>query len=322
MLEFLGLWLAGSLLTEGVKLSSKTLSDAIDLFQRDHRRLGWDQELTERDQRLLEALKNTSPAYWKRYILHGPLVKDRPIAIWGPSGTGKTIIADRIAGGSPKYTTQSSSTMERTKLISGWKGLNIFTAPGSGEQDKDGSTVAIKNQLIGDTPPKVFCYVVSGGYHATSASYLTGTFQRPGSQGEAVSETIEGYREKCLEEELMLLQDILKHCSGRMKTRIPVFLTIINKRDIWSAGSDSDQLISRYSGESDYTKIVKEICNCWGLGNAPAVHEVYPCYSFAGGFHPDTNIQLQALTASNAEADAMVLRALIYYHYTDGAGAA
>jgi hypothetical protein len=321
ILEFLASWLAETVLTESVKLTAGSIHQHVRDFRGNPKRYGWDKKLTERDERILDALQSTIPSTWKRVFLHGPLLAKQSIAIWGPSGTGKTLIASRLAGVLPKYAPPSSTKMEHEKIVAGWRGLNILTAPGSKEQDEEGAIAKLKNSLVSATPPKIFCFVVAGGYHATAAQSLTKTFRRPGSEGEDVAEDIEGYRETCFKEEIDMLTEIRQHCSGKMKARVPVFLTVVNKRDLWGAMDHPERILARYqSRRSSYGKIVAEICKSWGLGLSPATHEVYPAYSFAGGFHPDNSIRSRALTAEDSEADAMLLRALIYYHYSDGVG--
>ena len=321
ILEFLGMWLAETLLTEGVKLTAANIQQYVEEFRKDPKRFGWDNALTERDERILEALKNTTPSAWKKIFLRGPLLAKKSIAIWGPSGTGKSIVASRLAGSLPTYAPASSTRMEQEKIVAGWRGLNILVAPGSHEQDEEGAIAKLKAAMISTNPPQIFCFVVAGGYHATAAQSVYNTFRRPGSGGRDVAKNVEGFRKVCLAEEISMLEEIRDHCAGRMKARIPVFLTVINKRDLWSAADQAGTILSRYQGgRGRYRRTVSEICNLWALGKAPAEHDVFPSYTFAGGFHPDNQIKTRALTAADSEADAMMLRALIYYHYTEGAG--
>jgi hypothetical protein len=320
LLEVLGKFLAETLLTEGVKLTAASVQQHVADFRKDPKRYGWNETLTEREERILEALKNTIPSAWKKIFLRGPLLAKEPIAIWGPSGTGKSIVASRLAGSLPTYAPPSSTRLEQEKIVAGWRGLNILVAPGSHEQDEEGAIAKLKAAMISRKPPKIFCFVVAGGYHATAAQSLYNTFRRPDSGGDDVADDVKGFLERCLAEEVNMLEEIRDHCSGRMKARIPVFLTIINKRDLWGA-ADRAAVLKRYQNtRTQYGKIVSEICKLWGLGNAAATHETFSAYTFAGGFHPDNQIKTRALTAADSEADAMLLRALVYYHYTEGAG--
>ena len=70
--------------------------------------------------------------------------------------------------------------------------------------------------------------------------------------------------------------------------------------------------------ESEYGKLIRKLAEKWGRSQ-PAIHTVFPMYTFAGGFYPSPDsITGLVLTPENAETDAAILRGLIYYYYKDG----
>ena len=97
-LEFLAAYLASHVLDYGLSFSKKRLVEQLNGFQTDPNQYGWSTALTRQQNDLIKVLKRTKSSSWIRFFIHGPLLKDRPIAFIGPSGAGKTCIALRIAG--------------------------------------------------------------------------------------------------------------------------------------------------------------------------------------------------------------------------------
>ena len=162
--------------------------------------------LTDEQKVLLNALKNTSSNRWQSFFVRGPLMKGRPIAVIGPSGTGKSLVAQRIVGRKPTFAPDASVGVERHRWITRWQGQNVMVAPGSFIQDRSGGIHKVIDSLCSDSPPLVVCNVVASGFHATATEALRGTFLRPDSKGVAVADNLDEFLKSCLQEEASYLQ--------------------------------------------------------------------------------------------------------------------
>jgi adenylate kinase family enzyme len=317
-LEFLAGYIASKILSHGLSFARDVLTEELYKLRSNPRSVGWKSDgLTDEQQYLIEAIEKTLPITWRRHFIRGPLLKDRPIVIIGPSGVGKTLIASRIAGQKPGTVPSMSSGAERERLISGWQGNNIMVAPGSLQQDEKGGINKVIKSIRSKKSPKVVVIVVAGGYHATEAEILRNTFLRPG-EDQPVADNLDEFIEYCLKEELAYIKFFLQKTHQKIRKRIPSIVTIVNKRDLWGARRDHKRRLSRYiEDSSEYGKLIQALRSEWGL-HAPSNHDIFPVYTFGGGFHPDQSIKAKALSLEAAEADAMVLRGLIFYQYTEG----
>jgi hypothetical protein len=320
---FLSQWLAGNILNSGARTIGRVLQEKILYLQRHPGNNGWNQPLTPEQEKLLEALKATKPIVWKRWFARMRTSAQRPIVVLGPSGVGKTIVGFHLAGIKPRRAVQMSDQIELQSLVAQLKAVDIHIAPGSLIHGEGPGRVFQK--IVSDNPPKLVIIVIAGGYHATArATYIgdcnTPNYARPGSGRKALASSIEEFTKECREkEEIAFLEDLLDATKGLVRGRIPWVITVVNKRDLWQARGDSDEILKRYvDEESPYGSRLFEIRREWGLGQL-AAHDCFPAYLDDNGFTPDPKVTKRALTQADILADAMVLRALVFLRYTEGA---
>lgn len=230
--------------------------------------------------------------------------------------TGKSFIGARLAGKEPNPSQAMSSELEHDSFIAGLRRSYIVIAPGSFLHGTSG-LADLYELMKSRTPPKVICIVVADGFHATSSKLTTG-YIRPGSGGNPVAQDLNGFREYCRTEEISYLGNLLEQFSqSNLRARIPALITIANKRDLWSAANQDERIPLRYQEPaSEYGQIIERMRTYFGFDN-PSTHDIISMYTFGGGFQPNPNINARALTLGRAEADAMVLKSLIYYRYME-----
>jgi energy-coupling factor transporter ATP-binding protein EcfA2 len=314
-LSFLASYIAGKALDVTGKVSLHNLNNAIDNLKNAPDNEGWSSSSLNNEQKfLLEALKKINQPKWMGWWAKISSKTTRPIVLIGPSGSGKSRIAIMLSGGNPNSQIEQSSEAEKETILSHSKYNPIVVAPGHLSHGVTG-LAEIKSIFHSNDTPKVVCIVVCDGFHATESGTLSNSFIRPGSLGLPVADNLDDFRNKCRSEEIECLDWYLSACNS--KNRIPSIVTIVNKRDLWSS-PQSHVVPSRYTEQTtDYIKSINKLCEKWGFGQQ-STHDVIPFYCHGGGFLPQENIFSMALSIKTAQVDAMILKALLYYRYTEG----
>ncbi len=284
------------------------------------------ESLNESQEGLIKDLITTQYSLWQQplSLVPRPLLNESPIVIIGPSGVGKSMIADRLMGKEPNPSQLSSVRPElrRIKVASWPPGVKLIVAPGDWEEDSHGIKKVI-SIIASNKPPKIICLVTCYGYHATEGFLYRGTYNRPSQDDDNNAETQEEFIEKCLQEEIIYLKRFMKQMRKylenqritEIRKRIPKVLLIINKKDLWQSNHKESDVIQRYTNpDSEFGRVISNFRRMVGL-DYEASYQVFPNYTFWGGFHPDPSVKASAFTREQAEASALVLRALIYNMY-------
>jgi hypothetical protein len=314
-LAFLAEYLGSKALDLAGQVSLHRLSEALSVLEGNPTAAGWtSQTLHPEERHLLESLRLTQNPEWYGWKAKIFTETDRPVALIGPSGTGKSKIAMRLSGSDPNVQTAQSSHAEHSRVLAYSRFCPIIVAPGHSTHGVAG-LAKVKEVFEGKHPPKVVCVVVCDGFHATETDIFVGTYGRPGSLGAPVANDLEGFLDHCHGEEKESLRWYLESC--KVAHRIPSLITIVNKRDLWGR-RQIQRVPERYTkAEGDYQKAITELANKWGFGQ-PSTHDLFPLYCHGGGFLPNEDLSASALTNRTAQADAAVLQALLYYRYTEG----
>ncbi len=338
LLAFLQKWLAQKIQRFGVERGATSVEEAIAELLADPAKAGCTLTLGEAEKALLAALKEVNRAKKPFLSLFGR--QDRGIAILGPSGAGKTVIADRLRDAtslrvdravhwSPRERPRSSIHLERSRTVARGQILPVLTVPGTQVQSRDGWERLARVFLA--TPPQVVVITVAGGFLATADRDLEGTFRRPNST--KVLASFEDYLRACRNEEARHIQEFMnfvrderKKVLGRetitdddvLTTRIRSFVTVVNKRDLWGIDAKGRLAEAYRDPFSEYGRALNRLRRNWGPGDG-STHDVLPMFTFGGGFHPYAEARGLMLTEAHAAADALLLKALILYRF-GGAG--
>ncbi len=314
-LTFLASYVAGKALDLVGRVSQASLDDALSALEADPLQANWTSpELSVEQKRLLLAVRNIQNPRWWGWMAKMALVPKRSMALIGPSGTGKSRIALRLANRDPNLQLGQSRDIEDDRLLFHSRYCPILVAPGSTSHGVEG-LAEIKRQFESDEPPKVVCVVVSDGFHATESDILAGTFARPDSMDDPVPSNLDEFLEYCRGEEIKSLLWYLRSCEVRH--RIPSIITLVNKRDLWGLTHES-MIPNRYTDlQSEYCKLISNLAENWGFGQ-PSTHEQFPFYCHGGGFLPKEDLAALALTPRTAMADTLIFQALLFYRYTEG----
>ena len=312
--------------------SFRSISAKIDVLLKDPSKAGWSgPELSEDDRKLVSALGHVSQNYldWA-YAYIQP--STRPIAVIGASGAGKSHIAARFIGETPRSDITFDHDYEVQSSIANKKWIRVFVAPGDFKHGADGIT-KVSEQFVDKRSPFIVCNVVANGWLATVDEAYLNTYQRPRTAKKRVAKTLKEFVHHNREEEINYLTKFFESCEQRglaqKQQTIPVtptrvFLTIINKRDLWGKTERQTERVIRYysSERSAYGKEMKIVRDSWGADDrnvhGRSIHLVFPMFTYGGGFLPDNSARLNALTERDALADSLVLRALIHYYYSGG----
>lgn len=286
------------------------------------------ESLSSEQNSLVNDLISTQYSFWQKPLRLIPrqMLSKRPIVIIGPSGVGKSMIAQRLSGKKPNRSYLASVKLEYERInVASWPpGVKILTAPGAWQHDTKGISEVVKS-IISENSPKILCIVTCYGYHTTGGIY-EGTYQRPDQVNTESAGVQEEFIEKCLDEEIKYLQKFMQQIREKLSRnrkneiskRISSILLIINKTDLWEANHERNEVLARYtSPQSEFVAVIDQLRKELGLGS-PSSYKVFPHYTFGGGFHPNPSVKAQALTTSFAEASSLVLRALIYNTYRRG----
>ena len=71
MESFLVGWLISNVLNAGVRLSAEFLEGKIQELRDNPARFGWEGEISDRDDRIIQCIRFTYPYWWRRYALSG-----------------------------------------------------------------------------------------------------------------------------------------------------------------------------------------------------------------------------------------------------------
>lgn len=341
LLAFLQKWLAQKIQRYGVERGAISIEESIDQLLADPAKQGCTVKLGDAEKALLAALKEVNRAKKPFLNLFGR--QDRGIAVLGPSGAGKTVIADRLRDAtslrvdravrwSPRERPRSSIHLEKTRTVARGKILPVLTVPGTQIQSRDGWDRLAQTFL--DSPPQVVVVTVAGGFLATADRDLEGTFRRPNSS--KVLANLEEYLRACRAEEARHVNEFMDFVKARRKvalgresigdedvltTRIRAFVTVVNKRDLWGI-DPKGRLAETYRDPfSDYGKAINRMRRTWGPGDG-STHDVLPMFTFGGGFHPYAEARGLMLTEAHAAADTLLLKALLLYRFAGASAGA
>ncbi len=340
LLVFLQKWLAQKIQRFGTDRGATSIEEAIDELLKDPAKAGCTVKLGDAEKALLAALKEVNRAKKPFLNLFGR--QSRGIAVLGPSGAGKTVIADRLRDAtslrvdravhwSPRERPRSSIHLERSRTVARGKIMPVLTVPGTQIQSRDGWERLA--QVFLETPPQVVLITVAGGFLATADRDLEGTFRRPNSA--AVIDKLEDYLRACRKEEAQHIHEFMDFVKERRKlalgresitdddvmtTRVRSFITVVNKRDLWGI-DPKGRLAETYRDPfSDYGRAIGRLRRAFGPGDG-STHDVLPMFTFGGGFHPHAEARGLMLTEAHAAADTLLLKALILYRYGGAAAA-
>ncbi len=333
--SFLTHWLAHKFIDSSVDLLATKIDESAPSLLDQPGDSGWTGGAWSEDQRrVIEILQKTRTLQGGRWRAWLQREAKRPILLIGASGTGKSVLALRLLGTEPSGSIVMSPREERLTLIQASRRSQLIVAPGEPKHALIGIQHVV-DIITGTNPPQVVCIVVAGGYLATSSPTFmsddgAANFRRPSSNEKPVARSVDGFTAKGRAEEidnLINLVDMCKDNARKAKRRrsvqeqIPSFITVINKRDLWSIPDDrSDEIIKSYTNpQSRYGRTMSLLQEEWGLNN-PCSHDIIPLFTFGGGFHPAPDTIAKALPPKQAVIDALLLRALIFYRYTRGSG--
>ena len=328
-LAYIFTWLGGKILDAGLARTGKALEGQLDSLADSPDVHGWNDVWTEEQRKFIQALKQTHPSAWRRRIAYLKKSHSRPIIIIGPSGVGKTVVGLQLAGIEPKNV-ETSHKMEVKNLVASLREIKVYIAPGSFIHNE--GAVKVLKKLTNKNAPKVVINVVAGGYHATASKGYYGDLDtpnltRPGLDYNVASST-NGFLAYCRNvEEIAYLDSVYQHCKGKIQTRIPWIINVINKKDLWQASPAHLSIMNRYAehkvkpqgaknpnfGNRMY-KLRKEFAN----GDVLPGYESLSVYLDNNGFYPDPTVKKLALPKSEILADTMIMRATVYLRYTEG----
>ena len=317
--EFLIGWAAAKMLDLGIKRFQDQLSEQLSSLEHSPRAHGWKLALTQDQISLLRTLKHTPHSKLKAFITRINPTRKNSIVLMGPSGVGKTCVALRLAGRVPDRVTATKDKVEKDRFVADLRAINVFSPPGSyAHGDYLGK---IAELMTSKNPPSVVGMVVCSGFHATAdPDYLgtmsSGNFGRPGRTGKRLT-TLREFRSACLREEIDYINAVFEKIKGKMQTAIPWVITIVNKKDLWWKYKLA---LNRYNSElSSYGKALKRLRGPSGWGapdGSTTQHAVFPAYLVDDGFGPAPSIQGTSFRQAHMEADALILRAVVFNKYT------
>jgi hypothetical protein len=321
--SFLVSWAAGKVLDKSFGTFVADIDTYVGSLIKSPLSEGWDEDLTADQISLVQTLRQTTPSRLGRFIAKFRNSRPRPIVLLGPSGVGKTCVALRLAGKTPERVMATKDAPETEKFVAGLKAINVISPPGYRLHGDYLDTVS--RLMRSNQPPSVICVIVCGGFHATALPGFEGTlekpnFSRPDQRG-AIPATIEGFRKVCFREEELYLGDVFDTVAGHLRESIPWVVTVVNKRDLWWHYPD---VMKRYESQrSGYGKALTKLRGpeCFGAPDgSTSSHILFPAYLSDDGFGPDPSFQSTALRQAHMEADAMVLRAIVFNKYARGLG--
>lgn len=320
---FLASWAASKMLDLGIDVFSRAAGDQL------LRSLGdspqshqWPDELTSDQINLLRTVRNTKPSRIKSFVARLRTAKDRSIVLVAPSGVGKTCVAMRLAGQTPERVVATRNTPEVTRFVAALRAINVYAPPGHYLHGDYLDTIS--GLMTSHKPPSVIVMVTCGGYHATADPQYEGTiqepnFDRPGRTGKRVAE-LKAFLDENLKEEVGYIRDLCARLKGKMRESIPWVITVVNKKDLWWKARV--KTMNRYTSETSHYGV--ELLNlrgprCIGAPDAStAQHVVFPAYIIDDGFGPSPSITSTCFRQAHMEADAMVLRSLVFNKYARG----
>jgi hypothetical protein len=320
-LSFLGSWAARKVLDRGFSVFVEQIDTYAGSLLKSPLSEGWESTLTPDQESLIETIRQTTPSRIRKFVSMLRKDRPRPVILLGPSGVGKTCVALRLAGKTPDRVAATRDAPEIEKFVAGLKAIKVVSPPGYRLHGDYLDTV--KKLITSKQPPSVVCLVVCGGFHATATKEHEGTlekpnFSRPGLRKAALN--IKEFRKICYREEELYLDDVFKMVAGKLQESIPWAITIANKRDLWW---HDHSVLTRYdSRTSGYGRALHRILGpkCFGApDNSTSSHILFPAYLSDDGFGPDPSFQSTALRQAHMEADAMILRALVFNKYARGA---
>lgn len=330
-LGFIFDWLGVKILDAGLSSAWKGLEQQLDSLIDQPTANGWDEEWTDEQRRFIHALKITHPSAWNRGIAQLKKAHSRPIIIIGPSGVGKTVVGLQLAGIEPRDV-ETSREMEIKKLVGALREIKVYIAPGSFIHNE--GAVKVLQKLTNQNAPKVVINVVAGGFHATASKGFIGdlttpNFMRPGNDENVASNT-NGFLAYCRDtEEVEYLDSVYQSCKGKIQTRIPWIISVVNKKDLWQALPDPKSIANRYAKKNvkqmqkrqkspNFGNMMHKLREEFSNGDTLTGYDSLPVYLDNNGFYPDPKVRKLALPKSEMLADAMILRATVYLRYTEG----
>jgi hypothetical protein len=321
-LTFLGSWAARKVLDGSYSFFMEQIDTYTNSLIKSPIAEGWHTPLTPDQVSLVKTIQQTTPSRIRSFVATMRKARPRPIILLGPSGVGKTCVALRLAGKTPDRVVATRDTPETEKFVAGLKAIKVLSPPG---YRLHGDYLDTVSELItSENPPSVVCIVVCGGFHATAKKEHEGTldkpnFRRPGAT--VVPANIKEFRRMCYREEELYLQDVYEMVAGKLKESIPWVITIANKRDLWWHYAE---VLKRYeSSTSGYGRALNRLRGpeCFGAPDkSTSSHILFPAYISDDGFGPDPSFESTALRQAHMEADAMILRALVFNKYARGVG--
>jgi hypothetical protein len=309
------------MLDQGIKSFLRNLNDQLASLETSPNFHGWDPGLTADQTHLLRTLRNTTKSKLKGFVARLLTARKHPIILMGPSGVGKTCVALRLAGKTPDRVTATKDKTEKERFVADLKAINVYSPPGTRKHGDYLDTIT--PLMTAKNAPGVVCMVVCAGFHSTADPDYLGTmskanFDRPGRTGRRLA-TLQEFRAACLKEEVVYLNDVFDRIQGKMKTSIPWVITIVNMRDLWWKYKSA---LVRYTKDSStYGRALAKLRGPagWGAPDASTTeHTVFPAYLVDDGFGPAPSTQGTALRQAHMEADALILRALVFNKYSRG----